>query len=394
MRPVIATAVILVALVLPAGTRAELGAGTKVPAMTVTTLDGKVIGLTTEVNARAFLLVFWATWSGASPEVLERAGKAHAAWRDRGLVVRGVNVEAPVPTPEQLAAIDAMVKRLGLGFPIALDRNLNAFHAYGVVAVPTSVLVAADGTVLATLASYPIAGREQFFDAVEDAIGVRSRSVAAPASPRREPNPRAVRYLNLARTMHARGMGEQALPALRRAIEADPDFALPHVLLGQVARERATVRERVRVDGDAVAAARVPDAERQQLLAEAERALTTALRLEPTNPAGLTELALIHRERGDSRQERELLERAVRADRTYPLARVHLGALRLAVGDAARGRDDIRAAIAGDPDNWRLHGVAGDAYASAGFVSDAVAAYRRALELLWQARTAAPEATR
>jgi Tfp pilus assembly protein PilF len=353
-----------------------------------------VIGLTTEVNARAFLLVFWATWSGASPEVLERAGKAHAAWRDRGLVVRGVNVEAPVPTPEQLAAIDAMVKRLGLGFPIALDRNLDAFHAYGVVAVPTSVLVAADGTVLATLASYPIAGREQFFDAVEDAIGVRSRSVAAPASPRREPNPRAVRYLNLARTMHARGMGEQALPALRRAIEADPDFALPHVLLGQVARERATVRERVRVDGDAVAAARVPDAERQQLLAEAERALTTALRLEPTNPAGLTELALIHRERGDSRQERELLERAVRADGTYPLARVHLGALRLAVGDAARGRDDIRAGIAGDPDNWRLYGVAGDAYASAGFVGDAVAAYRRALELLWQARTAAPEAAR
>jgi tetratricopeptide (TPR) repeat protein len=394
MRPAVVVVAIALTLGMPATLRAELRPGTKVSAMTVTTLEGQAIGLTADPNARAFLLVFWATWSGASPEVLERAGKAHTAWRDRGLVVRGVNVEAPVPTPEQLGAVNAMVKRLGITFPVALDRNLEAFHAYGIVAVPTSVLVSADGTVLAALASYPIAGREQFFDAVEDAIGVRSRSVAAPATPGREPNPRAVRYLNLARTMHARGMGEQALPTLRRAIEADPDFALPHVLLGQVARERATLRESVRVEGEAVAAARVPDAERQQLLAEAERALTTALRLEPANAAGLTELALIHRERGDSRQERELLERAVRADRTYPLARVHLGALRLAVGDAARGRDDIRAAIAGDPDNWRLHGVAGDAYASAGFVSDAVAAYRRALELLWQARTAAPEATR
>jgi Tfp pilus assembly protein PilF len=390
----VAIAAIVLALGLPARAPAELRAGTKVPALTVTTLEGQRIGLTTDPNARAFLLVFWATWSGASAEVLERAGKAHTAWAGRGLVIRGINVEAPVPTPEQLTAVGAMVKRLGITFPVALDGNLEAFHAFGVVAVPTSVLVSADGTVLATLASYPIAGREQFFDAVEEAIGVRSRSVAAPISPGREPNPRAVRYLNLARTMHARGLGEQALPTLRRAIEADPDFALPHVLLAQVARERAVAREGVRVEGETVASARVPDAERTQLLAEAERALTTALRLEPANPAGLTELALIHRERGDSRQERELLERAVRADGTYPLARVHLGALRLAVGDAGRGREDIRAGIAGDPANWRLHGVAGDAYASAGFVSDAVAAYRRALELLWQARTAPPEVTR
>jgi tetratricopeptide (TPR) repeat protein len=361
-----------------------LEAGTKAPAMALQTVDGRRMALTSTPEARATLLVFWATWSGRSPEVLERVQKL-AARHGKQLAVIGVNVESPAMAPEDVGRAKTLATRLGLTFPIVLDRGLEAFHAYGVVAVPSSVLLRADGTVVAALASYPIAGREEFFEEVESAaLGRPVARATAPRGP--EPNPRAVRFYHLGRTLAARGQADQAIANLKRAIELDPTFGPPRVLLGQLDRERAVVQEAVPSASETVTTLRLSQPERDRLLGDAESVLAEALRLDPRSAPALTEMALVHRTHGDAAKARELLERAVAIDPAYSPARSQLGAALLAAGEVDRGRTELAAAIELNPLDWRLHATAAEAYAARGLRREATDAYRRGVELLWQAR--------
>lgn len=368
----------------PAWALEGLRPGMKAPPVSLEGLDGSRVSLADFPKARAVLLVFWATWSDKSPEVLERTEKLYGRYRDQGLVVLGINAESPALAPEEVVSVKTLAGRLRLSFPILLDRGLEAFGAYRVVAVPSSVLIGGDGTVLGDLAAYPIAGREDFFDLVE--ATVLGRPIARPARPQGpEPNPRAVRYFNLARAMVARGLVDQVDGNLKKAIELDASFPLPRILLGQLYRERALSREAIEFNGGTVPTLRLSAEERAAFLREAERLLTEAAKLEPTNPAALTELAAVHAARGDARA-RELLERAVKLNLGYSSARSHLGALLLAAGETDRGRAELTAAIQLNPLDWRLHITAAQAYEGRGMLRQAVEEYRKGVEILWKVR--------
>jgi Tfp pilus assembly protein PilF/peroxiredoxin len=377
--------VLTLAAAQPAAALEGLKPGMKAPPLSLEALDGSRVSLGGAPGGRATLVVFWATWSAASPEVLDRAERLFARHRAQGLTVIGVNVESPRPGPDELVRVKALADRLGLSFKVALDRGLDVFHAYGVVAVPSSVLIGADGTVLGTLAAYPIAFREEFFDLVE--ATVLGRSIARRAEPSGpEPNPRAVRYFNLGRTMLARGQGDQADVNLKKAIELDGTFALPRILLGQLYRERAVVHEAIRFQGEARQTLRRSDEERTMWLKEAEQQLREAVRLDPDSAPALVELARVHTARGETTRGKELADRALKADPAYPPARSQVGALLMAAGDTARGRAELAAAIQLNPLDWRLHITAAQAYEQTGLLREAVAAYKRGVELLWQAR--------
>lgn len=369
----------------PARALEGLRPGMRAPALSLETLDGRRLALGAAPGARATLLVFWATWGLTSQDVLARAETLSARYGAQGLAIIGVNVESPQPSAGELGRVRGLVGRLGLSFPIALDRGLETFHAYGVVAVPSSVLVGGDGSVLATLAAYPIAGREEFFDVVEaTALGRPVARRAVPSGP--EPNPRAVRYFNLARTMVARGLVDQADSNLKKAIELDGTFALPRILLGQVYRERALTRETIHVGGEARPTLHRSDDERGMWLREAEAQLGEAVRLDPGNAAALTELAQLHAVRGEVARARALVERALQANPGHSPARSQLGALLLDAGEGERGRAELGAAIQLNPLDWRLHITAAQAYERRGLLREAVEAYRRGVDLLWQAR--------
>ncbi len=359
--------------------------GMKAPPISLGTLDGKRVSLADFAGARAFLLVFWATWSEKSPELLERVEKLHARYREKGFIALGINAESPALTAEEVVSVKTMVGRLRLSFPILLDRGLEVFGTYGVVAVPSSVLIGGDGTILGDLAAYPIAGREEFFELVE--ATVLGRQIAKRASPQGpQPNPRAVRYFNLARAMVARGLVDQVDGNLKKAIELDPAFPLPRILLGQLYRERALSREAIQFNGEAVATLRISAEDRAAFLREAERLLGEAARLDPRDSAALTELGLIYASRGDSAKARESLERALSLNPGYSPARSHLGALLMAAGQTERGRAELKAAIQLNPLDWRLHITAAQAYEGRGMLRQALEEYRRGVELLWQAR--------
>ena len=66
--------------------------------------------------------------------------RAYRRLGDRGLVVLAVNLDAGGRGP-----VEALVKALGLTFPVLLDPQATSSHTYRVLGLPTSFLIDREG---------------------------------------------------------------------------------------------------------------------------------------------------------------------------------------------------------------------------------------------------------
>lgn len=89
---------------------------------------------------KAVLVNFWATWCALCKEEIPELAKLYEAHRKDGFTVIGVNVA------ESPKKVRAYAKKLGINYPVVLDRESAIAETYNVVGLPVSVLVRADGS--------------------------------------------------------------------------------------------------------------------------------------------------------------------------------------------------------------------------------------------------------
>lgn len=369
-------------MIFPALARAldGLQVGMRAPGFSLPDLNGRPLRLGDFPDAKAIVVVFWASWSEYAPELLDRLEGIYRTSKDGSLVILGVNVENQRMGAEETAAVRQTVQRHGLTFPTLLDRGLKTFRAYGVMAVPSTVLLDGKQKIRRILAAYPLAGREEFFEEVK-ALATGRAPRARPA--RRGPAlaPRAVRYYNLGRALIGRGMTDEAESHLKKAMEVDPKFLLPPLLLARLYRERAATEEVIEFRGKRYVTATYR-AEREALLAEAEHLLKICFALDPKQPLALLELAQTRLARGDVARARRHLAAALQADPTLPLVWAILGALELREGKRTSAETAFAEARRLNPLAFRIELTLAEAYASQGMLAQAIASYKRVYELL------------
>ena|SRR5579883_3272517 len=105
---------------------------------------GKTTLTLSELQGKPVILDFWATWCGPCQAEAPIVNKVAQRYRDRGLVVVGVN------TNDSPTRAHAWATSRGIGFPIVFDAGEATARAYGVDSLPTLVVVSRTGKILAT----------------------------------------------------------------------------------------------------------------------------------------------------------------------------------------------------------------------------------------------------
>jgi peroxiredoxin len=114
--------------------------GQPAPDFTLRTLDGNEVRLG-ELRGKLVVLNFWATWCGPCREEMPLFEQAMADREADGLLILAVNVQ------EGEEQVRPFVQRLGLSYPIGMDKNGTLARRYRVRSYPTTYFIGRDGRV-------------------------------------------------------------------------------------------------------------------------------------------------------------------------------------------------------------------------------------------------------
>ena len=117
------------------------------PDFTVYNADGSTVALS-EKQGKPVFINFWATWCPPCRSELADINKAYETYGDR-IEFMMVDLTDGYKGEDQ-PTVEAFVAENGYTFPAYFDLDSSAAMAYGVRSIPTTVLVAADGTLLHT----------------------------------------------------------------------------------------------------------------------------------------------------------------------------------------------------------------------------------------------------
>jgi cytochrome c biogenesis protein CcmG/thiol:disulfide interchange protein DsbE len=109
----------------------------------VANAEGKPRFHLAEYRGHPVLLDFWATWCGPCKAQSPVVNRIAARYKDRGLVVVGIN------TSDEEGVAAGYAQGHGLTFPMAYDDRNAAARAFGVENLPTMILVSKEGKLMA-----------------------------------------------------------------------------------------------------------------------------------------------------------------------------------------------------------------------------------------------------
>lgn len=116
--------------------------GQVAPRYTGKTLEGEYVALE-DYRGRVVLLNVWATWCTPCREELPELQALHRKHGNEGFTVVGVSVDKP----QALGQVRALVKQLGLAYPMVFDPGGEAVNTFEVSGYPTSFLLDRTGTI-------------------------------------------------------------------------------------------------------------------------------------------------------------------------------------------------------------------------------------------------------
>ena len=131
----------------------KLGAA---PAWQLKDLAGTTV-TSEQLKGKVVVVDFWATWCGPCRQEMPHLNRIHERYHKAGFMLLGINLD------EQPEAAHAMVRKLGIGFPVLFDSGKRVSRLYDVSAMPSTILIDRDGRVRHVHRGYR-AGHEVQYD--------------------------------------------------------------------------------------------------------------------------------------------------------------------------------------------------------------------------------------
>lgn len=303
------------------------------------------------------VVLFWATWGENSKKALQQMQTLHRKYKDSGLAVIGINVDKQEIPEETLAKIREVAASLNITFPLLVDRGLATFNSYGIIAVPSTVIIDTNRVIRYELSGFPLMGVDSLTQFVEVAIDNRKRPDQAIAAGY-QPDKKAVRLWNMGMSLlKSERTASHATVWFEKAIAADPAFTLPYLSLGELYYK-------------------------QHNLTAAKKLFERVLHRNPDHVIALSSLGQILLDEGDLSGAEVNLAKAVQANGSYLPGYYLLGLLKGRQGDVPQALQWFNRAEQLNPKDYRIFVHKGMMYEERKDLPAAAASYKKALELI------------
>lgn len=139
------------------------------PDFTLASLEASSTISIDDFRGQVVFLNFWATWCAPCVAEMPAMQTLYERYRDDGLVVLAVNVR------EDEATVQEFIDRLGVTYPIALDRAGEVTNLYNVRGFPTTMIIDRGGNVIGVKLGYHDWDEEATMNAFGEIMRMGSR---------------------------------------------------------------------------------------------------------------------------------------------------------------------------------------------------------------------------
>jgi peroxiredoxin len=115
--------------------------GTPAPPFELSDINGKKVALS-NYKGKVVLINFWATFCGPCKAEMPSLNKLYLAFKNDGLIVLAISIDTSEKPVQKYLKDNAMM------YPVLMDKDQEVyFDLYGVLGLPTSILIDRDGTI-------------------------------------------------------------------------------------------------------------------------------------------------------------------------------------------------------------------------------------------------------
>jgi len=302
-------------------------------------------------------IVFWSVWNEQSSNEIKRLQKTYEIYHPHGFQVIAINVEDQTISKRQIKHITKYCKERGITFPVMIDHNLETFHQYSIIAIPTTFLVNEDKAIIYRLPGYPLAGAEQLFSTIKEFMKPFSEKGPSARTSTRTPDGRALRYYQMAKVLQENREYSSAIESLRKSIDIDPDFLAAYNQLGIILHKEGKT-------------------------GEAAEVFNRALSKHPDDLPFLAEYGNFLIQAGNTEKGLATIKRVLNKDPDYATGHYYLGNYLLKNGEKEASLKEAQKAVKLNPLDFNGHRLLGRVYESMGKKEKSLAAYKKAAILL------------
>ncbi|MBI4843243.1 MAG: redoxin domain-containing protein [Nitrospirae bacterium] len=228
---IIAIILSIILLLSPSAFSENLQPLDKAPDFTLMTVKGDAVSLQDFKN-NALIFIYWKPDHERSILALKDADKLSKAYAAKG--VRFIAITAELAEKEK---INALLNQNGLDFQVLLDPQRKVYSSYEIRVYPTTVLIDKDNKFFGTLPGHALTYYSSLEGYIKLMLGeIDKESLEKMLTPENnhgnEAEHEAERNYNLALNFASTGMLHESLEAVKKSIEAKPDIAKSHTLLG------------------------------------------------------------------------------------------------------------------------------------------------------------------
>lgn len=250
---ILLSTILLINYLMPLNSHALIGLkeGDPPKAVTLNDLNDQEVNLNDYFGKKPVILVFWKLMKDKSfldysmDELVFLEHYREKYHEKHGLEIIGIYTPHDDKKIEQdeITEVKNLIKVNKISFPVLIDKGLKFFKEYGVIALPSTIMIDKSGRVKFIYPSFPIAAQQIFTEQIMDLIGMVSAAQKKDTVKMKGPGSRSERLYRYSLQMYKRGMLAQAMSPLKRSIDLDKDYPWAHNLMGVILSKRGNFDE-------------------------------------------------------------------------------------------------------------------------------------------------------